>query len=172
MSSRLHFHFRLVARSLLPVDFMSPLKRMKIDDFIFHFSLAKCACFSKLDVIVQVKQQQRRRAKERERKIQNCNVQKGGARFPVSRKMWQRNVLFFFEQFERIFAYQFFLHVFTRRKTVCVKNVLLLNDGHLSRNTLASRVSNFSIICSSSSLTHEIFIQNKWEKFLYYSFYW
>lgn len=99
-----------------------------------------------------------KKTSKREREIQNCNVQKGGARFPVSRKMWQRNVLFFFEQFERIFAYQFFLHVFTRRKTVCVKNVLLLNDGHLSRNTLASRVSNFSIICSSSSLTHEIFI--------------
>ena len=78
-----------------------------------------------------------KKTSKREREIQNCNVQKGGARFPVSRKMWQRNVLFFFEQFERIFAYQFFLHVFTRRKTVCVKNVLLLNDGHLSRNTLS-----------------------------------
>ena len=61
----------------------------------------------------------------------------------------------FLEQFERFFfAYtSSCLH-----KTVCVKNVsLLLNDGHLSRNTLALLWFQISQLFVRL-LTHEIFI--------------
>ena len=154
----MHFHFQLVAREAYLSILCHHWKEDEDWWFYISFLVSKMCMFFKTGCYCIGEDEQKRE------RFKIAMFKKEVPDFPCLAKcgdtiqQQQRNVLFFFEQFERIFAYQFFLHVFTRRKTVCVKNVLLLNDGHLSRNTLASRVSNFSIICSSSSLTHEIFI--------------